>query len=147
MTSNAGAKDMDKNVIGFGDRGGDTKAKGRDAINSLFNPEFRNRLDSIITFNQLTPEIMKKVVDKFIAEFQRPLNRKKVRVTLSDEARTWLASKGFDPAYGARPLARLIQSEIKDIMSEEMLFGRLKKGGKVLIGLDKDRLSFAYSDN
>ena len=147
MTSNAGAKEMDKNVIGFGDRGGDTKAKGRDAINSLFNPEFRNRLDSIITFNQLTPEIMKMVVDKFIAEFQRSLNRKKVRLTLSDEARAWLASKGFDPVYGARPLARLIQSEIKDILSEEVLFGRLKKGGKVLIGLDNDSLSFSYSDN
>jgi ATP-dependent Clp protease ATP-binding subunit ClpA len=147
MTSNAGAKDMDKNVIGFGDRGGDAKAKGRDAINSLFNPEFRNRLDSIITFNQLTPEIMKKVVDKFIAEFQRSLDRKKVRLTLSEEARTWLASKGFDPVYGARPLSRLIQSEIKDIMSEEVLFGRLKKGGKVLLGVDKDKLSFAYSDN
>ena len=147
MTSNAGAKEMDKSVIGFGDRGGDAAAKGRDAINSLFNPEFRNRLDSIITFNQLTPEIMEKVVDKFITEFQRSLRRKKVRITLSDEARTWLASKGFDPVYGARPLARLIQSEIKDVMSEEVLFGRLKKGGKVLIGMDKDNLSFAYSDN
>ena len=147
MTSNAGARDMDKSVIGFGDRTGDTKAKGKDAIGSLFNPEFRNRLDSTITFHALTPEIMKKVVDKFIAEFQQSLSRKKVRVCLSDDARTWLASKGFDPAYGARPLARLIQTEIKDILSEEVLFGKLRKGGKVSIGLDKDSLSFAYSDN
>jgi len=147
MTSNAGAKDMDKNVIGFGDRKGDTRAKGKDAINSLFNPEFRNRLDSIITFNPLNAEIMQKVVDKFIAEFQRSLSRKKVSVTLSGDARTWLASKGHDPAFGARPLARLIQTEIKDILSEEVLFGRLKKGGKVSIALTEDKLSFAYSDN
>jgi ATP-dependent Clp protease ATP-binding subunit ClpA len=146
MTSNAGAKEMDKSVIGFGNRAGDTRSKGKDAINSLFNPEFRNRLDSIITFNALTPEIMKKVVDKFITEFQRSLSRKKVRITLSDDARTWLASKGFDPSYGARPLARLIQTEIKDILSEEVLFGRLRKGGKVLIALnEEDR--FAYSDH
>jgi ATP-dependent Clp protease ATP-binding subunit ClpA len=147
MTSNAGAKDMDKSVIGFGDRTGDTRSKGKDAINSLFNPEFRNRLDSIITFNPLTPEIMKKVVDKFIAEFQRSLSRKKVLITLSGEAKTWLASKGYDPAFGARPLARLIQTEIKDVLSDEVLFGRLRKGGKVLITLAKDSLSFNYSDN
>ena len=147
MTSNAGAKDMDRSVIGFGDRAGDTRAKGKDAINSLFSPEFRNRLDSTITFNALNQEIMKKVVDKFISEFQRSLSRKKVRVALSGEARTWLALKGHDQAFGARPLARLIQTEIKDILSEEVLFGKLRKGGKVLIALDKDRLSFTYSDN
>jgi ATP-dependent Clp protease ATP-binding subunit ClpA len=147
MTSNAGAKDMDRSVIGFGDRAGDTRAKGKDAINSLFSPEFRNRLDSTITFNALNQEIMKKVVDKFISEFQRSLSRKKVRIELSGDARTWLAMKGYDFAFGARPLARLIQTEIKDVLSEEVLFGRLKKGGKVLIALDKDRLSFTYSDN
>lgn len=147
MTSNAGAKEMDKSVIGFGDRAGDTAAKGKDAINTLFNPEFRNRLDSIITFHPLTPEIMKKVVDKFIGEFRRSIIRKKVRIELSDEARTWLASKGFDPVYGARPLARLIQTEIKDVLSEEVLFGRLRKGGTVSIALSEGRLSFAFSDN
>ncbi|MFZ2196948.1 MAG: ATP-dependent Clp protease ATP-binding subunit ClpA [Thermodesulfovibrionales bacterium] len=147
MTSNAGAKDMDRSVIGFGDRAGDTRAKGKDAINSLFSPEFRNRLDSTITFNALNQEIMKKVVDKFISEFQRSLGRKKVRIELSSDSRTWLAMKGYAPAFGARPLARLIQTEIKDVLSEEVLFGRLKKGGKVLIALDKDRLSFTYSDN
>ena len=147
MTSNAGAKEMDRTVIGFGDRTGDTRAKGKDAINNLFNPEFRNRLDSIITFNPLNPEIMKKVVDKFVAEFQSSLSRKKVRIRLSDDARAWLASKGYDPAFGARPLARLIQTEIKDILSEEVLFGRLRKGGKVSVTLAEDKLSFAYSDN
>ncbi len=147
MTSNAGARDMDKSVIGFGDRADDTAAKGKDAVNSLFNPEFRNRLDSIITFNQLTPEIMKKVVDKFIGEFQHSIIRKKVRIGLSDDARTWLSAKGFDPLYGARPLARLIQTEIKDVLSEEVLFGRLRKGGTVSIALAGDKLSFSYSDN
>ena len=147
MTSNAGAKDMDKSVIGFGDRTDDTKAKGKDAINNLFNPEFRNRLDSIITFHALTPEIMKKVVDKFMGEFQHSLSRKKVRISLSDEARNWLASKGHDPAFGARPLARLIQTEIKDILSDEVLFGKLRKGGRVSITLAEDKLSFAYSDH
>ncbi|RPI36543.1 MAG: ATP-dependent Clp protease ATP-binding subunit ClpA, partial [Nitrospiraceae bacterium] len=135
MTSNAGAKEMDKNVIGFGDRAYDTRSKGADAIKSLFSPEFRNRLDSIITFNPLNPEIMKKVVDKFVSEFQRSLSKKKVRISLSDDARTWLASKGYEPAFGARPLARLIQTEIKDVLSEEVLFGRLRKGGKVSITL------------
>ena len=95
MTSNAGAKDMDRSVIGFGDRAGDTRAKGKDAINSLFSPEFRNRLDSTITFNALNQEIMKKVVDKFISEFQRSLSRKKVRITLSGDARTWLALRAM----------------------------------------------------
>jgi ATP-dependent Clp protease ATP-binding subunit ClpA len=147
MTSNAGTKEMDKSVIGFGNRGSDTQSKGRDAINNLFSPEFRNRLDSIITFHPLTSEIMKKVVDKFISEFQRSLSRKKVRITLSDDARTWLASKGYSPAFGARPLARLIQTEIRDVLSEEVLFGRLRKGGKVLIKLDRDKLNFAYCDN
>jgi ATP-dependent Clp protease ATP-binding subunit ClpA len=147
MTSNAGAKEMDKNVIGFGDRATDTMSKGEDAIKTLFSPEFRNRLDSIITFNPLNPEIMKKVVDKFVAEFQRSISKKKVRISLSDNARTWLASKGYEPAFGARPLARLIQTEIKDVLSEEVLFGRLRKGGKVSITLAEDKLSFAYSDN
>ncbi len=147
MTSNAGAKDMDKNVIGFGDRAGDTRAKGKDAINSLFSPEFRNRLDSIITFNPLTAEIMEKVVDKFMSEFQRSLSRKKVRITLSADARTWLALKGHDPVYGARPLVRLIQTELKDVLSEEVLFGRLRKGGRVSIDLAGDKLSFVYTGN
>jgi len=145
MTSNAGAKDMDKSVIGFGDRGSDTRSKGKDAINTLFSPEFRNRLDSTITFNPLTAEVMKKVVDKFIGEVRHSLGKKRVRITLSDDARTWLASKGYDPAFGARPLGRLIQTEIKDALSEEVLFGKLRKGGNVSITLDGEKLGFTYS--
>ena len=144
MTSNAGAQDMDRDVIGFGERGIDRRGKGKEAITKLFTPEFRNRLDAIITFNPLTPEIMKKVVDKFMAELGSQLRGKGVTVSLSDEARGWLAEKGYDPRYGARPLGRLIQEEIKDLLSEEILFGRLEKGGKIFIVLKDGRLSFEY---
>jgi ATP-dependent Clp protease ATP-binding subunit ClpA len=145
MTSNAGAKEMDKGSIGFGNRDNDTQAKSGDAITKLFNPEFRNRLDAIITFNPLNPEIMKKVVDKFVEELRRQLIRKKVKIVLSDEARDWLADKGHDARYGARPLGRLMQAEIKDALSEEVLFGKLKKGGTVRIDLKDDRLDFIYA--
>jgi ATP-dependent Clp protease ATP-binding subunit ClpA len=145
MTSNAGTNDMSKSTIGFGDRSKDTRSKGRDAINKLFSAEFRNRLDSTITFNSLTPEIMKKVVDKFINELQQQLGQKKVAITLSDNARDWLAEHGYDPQFGARPLGRLIQTEIKDVLSEEVLFGKLFKGGRVFIDMDKYKLTFDYS--
>ncbi len=144
MTTNAGAREMNAGAIGFGDRSADTRARGGDALSKLFNPEFRNRLDAIITFNPLSPESMKKVVEKFIDELRRQLLRKKVKVVLSDEARDWLAEKGYDTLYGARPLARLIQTDIKDVLSEEVLFGRLKKGGTVRIDYADTRLVFEY---
>ena len=145
MTSNAGARDIAKEVIGFGDRSGDTRAKGGEAITRLFSPEFRNRLDGIITFNPLTAGIMRQVVIKFIDELRAQLVQKNVRITLSDDATVWLASRGYDTLNGARPLARLIQAEIKDVLSDEVLFGRLKKGGSVGIGLKEDKLSFEYA--
>ncbi len=145
MTSNAGARDMDKEMIGFGNRTQDILTKGKEAITSLFSPEFRNRLDSIISFNQLNPDIMKKIVDKFISEFQQSLKNKKVFITLSDDARDWFAAKGHDPVYGARPLARLLQEEIKDTLSDDLLFGKLRKGGNVFIDLKEGRLNFTYS--
>ena len=145
MTSNAGAKELGKGVIGFGERGRDTGSKSKDAIDRLFNPEFRNRLDTIIAFASLTAEIMKKIVDKFVAELAEQLKQKKIEVRLSESAITWLASKGYDQVYGARPLARLIQTTIKDALSEEMLFGRLKKGGRVFISVKGDAVSFRYS--
>jgi ATP-dependent Clp protease ATP-binding subunit ClpA len=147
MTSNAAAQEMDRDVIGFGDRSMDTQSKGRDAIKKLFSPEFRNRLDAIITFKPLTREIMKKVVDKFMHELQQQLKAKKVMITLSGAARDWLAEKGYDPRYGARPLGRLIQEKIKGVLSEEILFGRLEKGGQVFVDLKDDHLSFAYPDD
>ncbi|MCX8031175.1 MAG: ATP-dependent Clp protease ATP-binding subunit ClpA [Thermodesulfovibrionales bacterium] len=147
MTSNAGAKDMTQGVVGFGDRGKEIQSKGKEAINKLFNPEFRNRLDAIITFNPLTPSIMQNVVEKFIRELDIQLKNKKVTLSLSSEAKTWLAEKGYDPLYGARPLARIIQEKIKTVLSEELLFGKLRKGGNVFIDVDKssDKLLFIFS--
>jgi len=146
MTSNAGARDMDRDAIGFGDRSKDKQMKGKEAISKLFSPEFRNRLDSIITFRPLDTEIMMKVADKFIGEFSASMKKKNVQVRISRAARNWLASNGFDPLYGARPLGRLIQERLKDRLSDELLFGRLRKGGEVLIGLKDNELTFRIRD-
>ena len=145
MTSNAGSREMSQQTIGFGDVHRDTESKGKKAIEKLFSPEFRNRLDDIINFNSLNPAIMEKVVDKFIDELNGQLSIKKVSLTITPETRSWLADKGYDPAYGARPLARVIQTEIKDGLSDEILFGRLKRGGNVIVDLADDRLIFKYS--
>jgi ATP-dependent Clp protease ATP-binding subunit ClpA len=140
MTSNVGAREMTTQSIGFTRvAAGD----GKKEVERLFSPEFRNRLDEIVTFAQLTPEIMGRVVDKFIQELAGQLRDKKVSFELSDAARTWLADRGFDPCFGARPLARVIQSELKDKLADEVLFGSLAKGGHVRIDLSGDALSFA----
>ena len=144
MTSNVGTREMSVQTIGFGESEFDDASKGKKAVERFFNPEFRNRLDGIIHFNSLTPEIMEKVVDKFMAEINGQLAAKKVFLTISSGARTWLAKKGYDPQYGARPLSRLLQTEIKDILSEQILFGRLEKGGRVNVDVKDDRLSFVY---
>jgi ATP-dependent Clp protease ATP-binding subunit ClpA len=144
MTSNAGAKEMDRGTIGFGDRKADARSKGGEAIKKLFNPEFRNRLDAIITFNQLTPAVMKKVVGKFMSDLSKQLGGKKVKLDVTDSAGQWLAEKGYDDKFGARPLTKLIQTEIKDALAEELLFGRLKKGGSVIVDLKGGRLEFEY---
>jgi ATP-dependent Clp protease ATP-binding subunit ClpA len=144
MTSNAGTREMSSATIGFGNPREDSTGKGKKAIERYFSPEFRNRLDAIITFNSLDLDIMKKVVDKFMDEFGEQLAAKKVTLAYSDEARTWLAKKGHDPQYGARPLARLLQTEIKDFLADQILFGRLTKGGKVFLDLKDDKLSFSY---
>jgi len=145
MTSNAGAAEIDRKSIGFGDRRGESSSQSRDAINKLFTPEFRNRLDGIITFNPLSHDIMLRVVDKFINELREQLRRKKVTLEISDAVRTWLAEKGHDPLYGARPLARVIQTEIKDTLTDEVLFGSLKKGGNVYVDLKDNRPTFDYA--
>ncbi len=145
MTSNAGTREMSTQTIGFGDDQYDTESKGKKAIEKFFNPEFRNRLDGIITFNSLNVEIMEKITDKFMAELKEQLDAKKVFLTFSSTVRRWLAKRGHDPRYGARPLARLIQTEIKDLLSDQILFGRLEKGGKVFVDLEKDKLTFNYS--
>jgi len=144
MTSNAGSREMSQQSIGFGDVRKDAASKGLKAIEKMFSPEFRNRLDEIVTFNSLNLEIMEKVVDKFMAELNGQLAVKKIKLTIAPQVRTWLAEKGYDPTYGARPLARLIQTEIKDALSDQILFGRLHKGGVVSVDLKEDKLVFNY---
>ena len=145
MTSNAGAREMDQDVIGFGDRLEDARSKGGEAVNRLFSPEFRNRLDDIITFSPLAEETMEMVVDKFIGELAERLKGRKVKLEITDAARGWLARRGYDPRLGARPLARLVQTEVGDVLSEEVLFGKLKKGGSVVMNIRDDRPDFTYS--
>ena len=138
MTSNAGSREMSARTIGFGDSQKDAGAKGKTAIEKFFSPEFRNRLDATITFHSLSVEIMEKIVDKFIRELNEQLVAKKVKLSITPAVRRYLANKGHDATYGARPLGRLIQTEIKDKLSDEILFGRLNTGGKVLVDIDKD---------
>lgn len=139
MTTNAGAREMATANIGFGGSMRDVSAdKGKKAIEKLFSPEFRNRLDEVITFNPLSIEIMEQIVDKFFSEVQAQVTAKKVAAVLTPAARNWLARNGFSPEYGARPLARLMQVEIKDTLSNEILFGALAAGGTVTIDLAPD---------
>ncbi len=145
MTSNAGAREMSTQTIGFNDPKKDVKSKSEKAIEKFFSPEFRNRLDAIITFNALSVEIMKKVVDKFIAELNGQLAGKKVSLRISDNVRIRLAEKGYDARYGARPLSRLIQTEIKDKLADEILFGKLEKGGTVYLDVKDDEIVFDYN--
>jgi ATP-dependent Clp protease ATP-binding subunit ClpA len=142
MTSNAGTREMSTQTIGFGDALRDTPSKGKKAIEQMFSPEFRNRLDDTINFNPLSPEIMEMVVDKFMKELNGQLAVKKVRLRYSPAVRTWLAKKGHDPRYGARPLARVIQTAIKNKLSDEILFGRLAKGGELALDLAQDQIAF-----
>jgi ATP-dependent Clp protease ATP-binding subunit ClpA len=145
MTSNAGSREMSSATIGFGDPTSDSADKGKKAIEKLFSPEFRNRLDGIINFNALDVEIMKRIVDKFMKEFADQLAVKKVALHYSEEVRKWLAQEGHDPRYGARPLARVIQTKIKDVLADEILFGKLEKGGCVELDMDDEKLVFEYS--
>ena len=147
MTSNAGAREMSGNAIGF--KAGleeDRASRGVAAIEKLFSPEFRNRLDAVIPFHSLTQEIMEKIVDKFMAELGAQLAAKHVTVELAPGARAWLAKVGFDPAFGARPLGRVIQKEVKDMLADRILFGELAGGGSVRIGLkDGEELDFRFA--
>ncbi len=143
MTSNAGAREMSISSIGFGGGGepDNRTAKGMKAIENLFSPEFRNRLDAIIPFNGLSIEVMEKIVDKFVTEIEQQLGEKRIKMELSPAARLWLAEKGYDVTFGARPLARLIQIEVKDVLADEILFGRLVHGGRVGIHRPDDPIS------
>ena len=143
MTTNAGAREMSGAPLGFGARS--NAGKGKEAIEKMFSPEFRNRLDAMIVFNSLSMDIIERVVDKFIIELDHQLNERKVFLQLTVKARRWLAEKGYDPSFGARPMARLIQNEIKRVLADEILFGRLQSGGKVEVDENEGKLAFTYS--
>ena len=146
MTTNAGAADLAKATIGFErtHRSGEDK----DAINRMFTPEFRNRLDAIIPFNPLSADVLDRVVEKFVLQLEGQLADRGVTIDLSPAARAWLGKKGYDPSYGARPLGRVIQELVKKPLAEELLFGKLQKGGIVSVDLDvaDDKLTFTYRD-
>jgi ATP-dependent Clp protease ATP-binding subunit ClpA len=156
MTSNAGSRELSTASIGFADGGrGESDAadetrwkaaqtRSKSAVERLFSPEFRNRLDAIVTFRQLSLQTMETIVEKFILQLESQLAERKVAFSLEPEARTWLARKGFDPVYGARPLARVIQQEVRNPLTDEILFGRLENGGQVRIGLADDHLTFTF---
>jgi ATP-dependent Clp protease ATP-binding subunit ClpA len=144
MTSNAGAADMAKPAIGF-ER---DRRVGEDieAVEKMFTPEFRNRLDAIIPFAPLTQEVINRVVDKFIMQMEAQLEDRGVSIELNEEAREWLGKKGYDPLYGARPLGRVIQEYIKKPLAEELLFGKLSKGGLVKVTVKDDKPAFDYAE-
>ncbi|UCF69235.1 MAG: ATP-dependent Clp protease ATP-binding subunit ClpA [Acidobacteriota bacterium] len=143
MTSNAGSRELSARGIGFGgDEAKDARSRARQAIERTFSPEFRNRLDAIVPFDPLSREVMEMIVEKFILELEAQLRERRVAFTLMPEARAFLADEGYDPLFGARPLSRLIQAEVRDPLSDEILFGQLEHGGNVVIGYDGDKLTF-----
>jgi ATP-dependent Clp protease ATP-binding subunit ClpA len=141
MTTNAGARELTERAIGFM---ADKKDAAGKALHNLFSPEFRNRLDAVVTFNPLKMKMIEKIVDKMIGELELQLAEKKVSISLTAKARTHLATRGYDPDFGARPLRRLILQEIGDVLTEEILFGKLSKGGTVLIDTKGKDLRFSY---
>jgi ATP-dependent Clp protease ATP-binding subunit ClpA len=154
MTSNAGSRELSNASIGFVEGGASERVIGgrqkaaqqrsKQAIEKMFSPEFRNRLDAIVSFDPLTPSVMETIVEKFVLQLEAQLAERRIAIALEPEARAWLAEKGYDPVYGARPLARVIQTEVRDPLTDEILFGRLEHGGTVTIKLEEGRLSFAF---
>ncbi|MET0241348.1 MAG: ATP-dependent Clp protease ATP-binding subunit ClpA [Sphingobium sp.] len=140
MTTNAGASDMAKEGIGFGEIS--REDAGTEAVKNLFTPEFRNRLDAIVPFAYLPPEVVERVVDKFILQLELQLADRDVHITLEKDARKWLTDRGYDRLYGARPMGRLMQEKIKQPLAEELLFGKLVHGGEVTVRLKDDALAF-----
>ncbi|HEY7499977.1 MAG TPA: ATP-dependent Clp protease ATP-binding subunit ClpA [Vicinamibacterales bacterium] len=154
MTSNAGSRELSAGTIGFSESGTSDRAidarqrssqqRSKQAIEKVFSPEFRNRLDAIVSFGPLTPAVMETIVEKFILQLEAQLAERRVAITLEPDARAWLAEKGFDPVYGARPLARVIQTDVRDPLTDEILFGRLEGGGTVTIALKDGKLDFRF---
>jgi ATP-dependent Clp protease ATP-binding subunit ClpA len=141
MTTNAGASDMARESVGFGNLGGREDVQ-EEAVKNLFTPEFRNRLDAIVPFGYLPPEVVARVVDKFILQLELQLADRNVHIQLDKPAKAWLTERGYDKLYGARPMGRLIQEKIKQPLAEELLFGKLVHGGEVNVKLKDDALSF-----
>ncbi len=142
MTTNAGAREMAARAIGFGGRS--SAERGQEVLDKLFSPEFRNRLDAVVQFAPLSPAVIERVVDKFIMELDLQLNERKVYLSITPAARTYLAEKGYDRTFGARPMARLIHAEIKQPLANELLFGRLQSGGRVMVDAVDGALCFSY---
>jgi ATP-dependent Clp protease ATP-binding subunit ClpA len=140
MTTNAGASDMAREAVGFGNV--TREGEDEEAVKRMFTPEFRNRLDAIVPFGYLPPEVVARVVDKFILQLELQLADREVHIQLDDDAKTWLTAKGYDKMYGARPMGRLIQEKIKQPLAEELLFGKLVHGGEVKVHLKDDALAF-----
>ena len=145
MTTNAGAADMAKQSIGFGR--GQRQGEDEEAINKLFTPEFRNRLDAVISFANLPMAVVDRIVVKFIMQLEAQLEDRNVSIELDGPAKKWLAKKGYSENFGARPLARVIQKHIKQPLAEELLFGRLAKGGLVKVSLKDDDLAFDFTED
>ena len=154
MTSNAGSRELSAGSIGFSESGTSARVidsrqrasqqRSKQAIEKVFSPEFRNRLDAIVSFGPLNPGVMETIVEKFILQLEAQLAERRVAITLEPEARAWLAEKGYDAVYGARPLARVIQTEVRDRLTDEILFGRLEGGGTVTIALKEGKLDFRF---
>ena len=146
MTTNAGAEAMSRASIGFSMQ--DHQSDGMEAIKKMFAPEFRNRLDDIVQFGELSIEVIKTVVDKFLVQLQSQLDEKKVFLEVDEKARLWLAQNGYDPKMGARPMERVIQEKVKKPLAEEVLFGNLSKsGGTVKVTVDaNDQLEISTNE-
>jgi ATP-dependent Clp protease ATP-binding subunit ClpA len=157
MTSNAGSRELSAGTIGFSEGAGDqarsdearnkaAQTRSKTAVEKIFTPEFRNRLDAIVTFRPLSPAVMETIVGKFILQLESQLAERRIAITLEPGARAWLARKGFDAVYGARPLARVVQREVRDPLTDQILFGQLEHGGTVTIDAadDGEHLSFSY---
>jgi ATP-dependent Clp protease ATP-binding subunit ClpA len=151
MTSNAGSREMSQGSIGFAGGAGraaddmgrrTAQSRSKSAIERIFSPEFRNRLDAVVTFDALSFDVMETIVEKFILQLEAQLSERRIAFALTPEARGWLAKKGYDPVFGARPLARVIQTEVRDPLTDEILFGRLEHGGTVTITLAGEALAF-----
>ena len=153
LTSNAGSREMSASSIGFADGGGGVNeaalgrqaaGKAKTAIERVFSPEFRNRLDAIVTFKALTPDAMETIVEKFILQLESQLSDRRVAIAMTPAARSWLATAGYDRVFGARPLGRVIQKEVRDVLTDQILFGALEHGGTVEIDIADNHLTFAY---